>query len=118
MSYEKDGAEIYRQSFATIRAEADLSRFPEGLDRVVVRMIHACGTTDHPGGYRGALEEFYEQAAARLAVHLDAGRDVVVLAEGDPMFYGSYMHMHYQPFRRVEAEGVAGGSPFAAATAT
>ena len=29
-------------------------------------------TTDHPGGYRGALEEFYEEAAARLAVHLDA----------------------------------------------
>ena len=46
MSYEKDGAEIYRQSFATIRAEADLSGLPEGLSRVVVRMIHACGMTD------------------------------------------------------------------------
>jgi precorrin-8X/cobalt-precorrin-8 methylmutase len=46
MSYEKDGAEIYRQSFATIRAESDLARFPAGLDRVVVRMIHACGMVD------------------------------------------------------------------------
>jgi precorrin-8X/cobalt-precorrin-8 methylmutase len=45
-SYEKDGAEIYRQSFATIRAEADLARFPEGLERVVVRMIHASGMVD------------------------------------------------------------------------
>jgi precorrin-8X/cobalt-precorrin-8 methylmutase len=45
-SYVKDGAEIYRQSFATIRREADLSAFPPGLDRVVVRMIHACGMTD------------------------------------------------------------------------
>ena len=51
-------------------------------------------TTDHPGGYQGAMEEFYAEAAARLAVHLDAGRTVAVLAEGDPLFYGSYMHMH------------------------
>jgi precorrin-8X/cobalt-precorrin-8 methylmutase len=45
-TYEKDGAEIYRQSFATIRREADLSRFPGDLSRVVVRMIHACGMVD------------------------------------------------------------------------
>jgi precorrin-8X/cobalt-precorrin-8 methylmutase len=45
-TYEKDGAEIYRQSFATIRREADLSQFPEDLSRVVVRMIHACGMVD------------------------------------------------------------------------
>lgn len=41
-------------------------------------------TTDHPGGYQGAMEEFYEASAARLAAHLDAGRTVAVLAEGDP----------------------------------
>ena len=44
--YEHDGAEIYRQSFATIRAEADLSRFPDDVAQVVVRMIHACGQVD------------------------------------------------------------------------
>jgi precorrin-8X/cobalt-precorrin-8 methylmutase len=44
--YVKDGAEIYRRSFATIRAEADLSAFPEDVSRVVVRMIHACGMVD------------------------------------------------------------------------
>lgn len=44
--YIKDGAEIYRQSFATIRAEADLSRFPDDVSRVVVRMIHASGQVD------------------------------------------------------------------------
>lgn len=44
----KDGAEIYRRSFATIRAEADLARFPDDVSRVVVRMIHACGMTDLP----------------------------------------------------------------------
>ena len=46
--YIRDGAEIYRRSFATIRAEADLSRFPADVAQVVVRMIHSCGMTDLP----------------------------------------------------------------------
>jgi precorrin-8X/cobalt-precorrin-8 methylmutase len=46
--YVRDGGEIYRRSFATIRAEADLARFPADVARVVVRMIHACGMTDLP----------------------------------------------------------------------
>ncbi|AUG81137.1 precorrin-8X methylmutase [Kitasatospora sp. MMS16-BH015] len=46
IEYEKDGAAIYRQSFATIRAEADLAGLPEDVARVAVRMIHACGMTD------------------------------------------------------------------------
>jgi len=46
MEYERDGAEIYRRSFATIRAEADLDGLPADLSRVVVRMIHACGMVD------------------------------------------------------------------------
>ncbi|QXI65220.1 Precorrin-8X methylmutase [Paracoccus marcusii] len=41
--YERDGAAIYRQSFATIRAEADLARFDADEEPVVVRMIHAAG---------------------------------------------------------------------------
>jgi precorrin-8X/cobalt-precorrin-8 methylmutase len=44
--YEHDGAAIYRQSFATIRAEADLTGLPEDVARVAVRMIHACGQVD------------------------------------------------------------------------
>jgi precorrin-8X/cobalt-precorrin-8 methylmutase len=49
MEYEKDGAEIYRRSFATIRAEADLAGLPGDVARVVVRMIHACGMVDLVG---------------------------------------------------------------------
>src|ERR1700730_16883806 len=45
-SYIRDGAEIYRNSFAIIRAEADLSRFKEMEEKVAVRIIHACGMTD------------------------------------------------------------------------
>ena len=46
MEYVRDGAEIYRRSFATIRAEADLAGLPVDVARVVVRMIHACGMVD------------------------------------------------------------------------
>lgn len=44
--YLTDGADIYRESFAIIRREADLRRFPEDVSRVVVRMIHAAAQTD------------------------------------------------------------------------
>ena len=50
--YLRDGAAIYEQSFAIIRAEADLSAFDDDLATVVVRMIHACGQTDLPADVR------------------------------------------------------------------
>ena len=46
LDYTRDAAEIYRQSFATIRDEADLARFPADVARVVVRLIHTCGQVD------------------------------------------------------------------------
>ncbi|MBM2621915.1 precorrin-2 C(20)-methyltransferase [Actinoplanes sp. LDG1-06] len=73
--------------------------------------------TDHPGGYQGAIDEFYAEAAARLATHLDAGHDVVVLAEGDPFFYGSYMHMHKRLAHRYPTEVVPGVTSVSAASA-
>jgi precorrin-8X/cobalt-precorrin-8 methylmutase len=45
-SYLRDGAEIYRRSFAVIRVEADLSRFTAEQAEIAVRMIHACGQVD------------------------------------------------------------------------
>jgi precorrin-2 C20-methyltransferase/precorrin-3B C17-methyltransferase len=77
--------------------------------------------TDHPGGYAGAMEDFYREAAERIATHLDAGRDVALLAEGDPLFYSSYMHMHTRLTQRFDAvivPGVTSVSAAAAATAT
>ena len=44
--YIRDGNEIYRNSFAIIRSESNLERFPEDVAKVAVRMIHACGMTD------------------------------------------------------------------------
>lgn len=45
-TYDKDPASIYAKSFATVRAEADLTRFAPDLHAPIVRMIHACGTVD------------------------------------------------------------------------
>ncbi len=46
IDYVRDGQAIYRESFATIRAEADLSRIPADLEKLAVRVIHACGMVD------------------------------------------------------------------------
>jgi precorrin-8X/cobalt-precorrin-8 methylmutase len=77
LDYIRDAAEIYRQSFATIRAEADLSRFPEDVARVVVRLIHTCGQVD-------------------IAEHIAYSEDVVAktqaaLAAGAPVLCDSSM---------------------------
>ena len=92
--YERDGAAIYRASFAMIRREADLSRVPADLERVAVRMIHACGMTDlvddlawSPGFAAGAaaalaagapvLCDASMVAAGVTRSRLPAGNDVV-----------------------------------------
>ena len=63
--YIKDGNAIYERSFAIIRAEADLSRFSGTAERVVVRMIHACGMTDLPKDV-DLSPDFAESAEAAL----------------------------------------------------
>ena len=75
------------------------------------------GTTDHPGGYEGAITEFYDASAQRLAAHLSQGRDVVVLCEGDPLFYGSYMYLHDRLASRFPTEIVPGVTSISAASA-
>ncbi|MGD9916371.1 MAG: precorrin-2 C(20)-methyltransferase [Rhizobiaceae bacterium] len=62
----------------------------------------------HHDDYRGPIAGFYETSAARLAEHLDQGRTVAVLSEGDPLFYGSYMHLHVRLAHRYPTEVIAG----------
>lgn len=99
--YLRDGAEIYRRSFATIRAEADLDGFDPVLARTVVRMIHACGMVDlardveasagFSGAARGALLagapilcDTAMVAAGITRARLPAGNEVVcTLSEPD-----------------------------------
>ncbi|WP_328529413.1 precorrin-3B C(17)-methyltransferase [Nocardioides sp. NBC_00368] len=93
------------------------SLIPAGAVEEELRYPVTTGTTSHPGGYVGAMAEFYESCAVRLSAHLDAGRDVVLLAEGDPLFYGSSMYLHDR-FKEVYETSVVPGVPaFAAATA-
>ncbi|GAA3884073.1 precorrin-2 C(20)-methyltransferase [Saccharothrix violaceirubra] len=74
-------------------------------------------TTEDSDDYQGEMDAFYAECAARLAAHLDAGRDVVVLAAGDPLFYGSYMHLHKRLAHRYETEVVPGVTSVSAGAA-
>jgi precorrin-2 C20-methyltransferase / precorrin-3B C17-methyltransferase len=73
------------------------------------------GPTDHPLGYYGAVDDFYDESAERLSKHLDAGRTVVVLAEGDPLFYSSYMYLHDRLSSRFPSDIVPGVTSLTAA---
>jgi precorrin-2 C20-methyltransferase / precorrin-3B C17-methyltransferase len=107
-------AGVNKQSYARTIA-ADL--IPADAIEEELRYPLTTGTTDHPGGYAGALAEFYEESAARLASHLEAGRAVALLAEGDPLFYGSFMYMHDRLSARFLTEVIPGIPAFTAATA-
>lgn len=74
--------------------------------------------TDHPGGYAGALADFYDAATQRLAAHLEAGRDVALLAEGDPFVHSSYQHLHNRLADRFETTVIPGISSITAAGAS
>jgi precorrin-2 C20-methyltransferase / precorrin-3B C17-methyltransferase len=88
-----------------------------GQAEEVLRYPVTTEETDHPGGYAGALADFYEEAAERLAAHLERGRTVVVLCEGDPGFYGSYQHLHVRLRDRFTARIVPGVASVCAAAA-
>jgi precorrin-8X/cobalt-precorrin-8 methylmutase len=77
MDYIRDGAEIYRRSFATIRREAELSRVPPDLEKLAVRVIHACGMVDAAG------DLVFSEGAGK------AGRDA--LASGAPILCDARM---------------------------
>jgi precorrin-2/cobalt-factor-2 C20-methyltransferase len=62
----------------------------------------------HTQAYQTAIRTFYENSAAAIAEHLDAGRVVAVICEGDPLFYGSYMHLHVRLSARYRTEVIAG----------
>lgn len=87
IDYIRDGAEIYRRSFATIRAEADLARFTAEEERVAVRMIHACGMVEI------AADLTFSPGAVRLARE--------ALEKGAPILCDSRMVAHGVIARRL-----------------
>lgn len=75
-------------------------------------------TTEHlppPLSYEAVIADFYDESAAALAKHLDAGSDVAVICEGDPFFYGSFMYLHDRLADRYATEVVPGVSSVVAA---
>jgi precorrin-2/cobalt-factor-2 C20-methyltransferase len=75
--------------------------------------LHYPVTTELPkcnNGYREAICDFYDRSAAKIAAYLDSGLTVAVICEGDPLFYGSYMHLHARLAARFPTEIVAGVS--------
>jgi precorrin-8X/cobalt-precorrin-8 methylmutase len=72
LDYIRDPAEIYRKSFATIREEAELSRFPDDVATVVVRLIHTCGQVDLAGHVA-----YTDNVVTRTKEALDSGAPVL-----------------------------------------
>jgi precorrin-2/cobalt-factor-2 C20-methyltransferase len=62
----------------------------------------------HAPAYCSEIAAFYDTCASTIAAHLDANRAVAVLCEGDPLFYGSYMHLHVRLSARYPTEVIAG----------
>ncbi len=61
-----------------------------------------------PFCYETALRDFYDQSAEEVAAHLDQGRDVAAICEGDPFFYGSFMYLHDRLAQRYDTVVVPG----------
>lgn len=107
--------------FAARRRPGNSLRTIESLlrpDQIVERLEYPVTTESvTPEHYRDAIDEFYTDCARRLSAHLDAGRDVAIVSEGDPLFYGSYMHLHVRLADRYPTEVVPGVTAFSAACA-
>jgi precorrin-2/cobalt-factor-2 C20-methyltransferase len=61
-----------------------------------------------PSTYQTLIEKFFDESAASVASHLEAGRNVAVLSEGDPLFFGSYLHLHIRLMKRFATEVIPG----------
>lgn len=103
----KPGSSIARRI-----AENDI---PPTAERVEMVYPTTTGTVEHPGGYRGAMNDFYDHFAGVFAAKVAAGQTVCVISEGDPMFYGSYQHLHRRLVATVPTTVIPGVPSFIAA---
>jgi precorrin-2/cobalt-factor-2 C20-methyltransferase len=99
--FAKAGNESHSRAIAARHLRAGVTELP--LLYPVTTELPKCSS-----GYRDAIRDFYDGAAATIAAHLAGGSTVVVLCEGDPLFYGSYMHLHTRLAPRFPTEVIAG----------
>jgi precorrin-2/cobalt-factor-2 C20-methyltransferase len=90
-----------------------------GPAQIAVPLVYPVTTEKLPPPlcYERIISDFYDTASATLAAHLDAGRDVAVICEGDPLFYGSFMYLHDRLAARYATEVVPGVCSVVAAAA-
>jgi precorrin-2/cobalt-factor-2 C20-methyltransferase len=80
----------------------------DGMDELPLYFPITTEIAKEDAAYRDAIYHFYETSAALVAAQLDAGRIVAVITEGDPLFYGSYMHLHVRLAPHYPTEVIAG----------
>lgn len=88
-----------------------------GVTEELLRYPVTTGASGHTDGYYAEIEAFYDDSAARLRRHLVADRTVVVLAEGDPLFFGSWMYLQDRLAAYHPTEIVPGVTSVSGATA-
>jgi precorrin-2/cobalt-factor-2 C20-methyltransferase len=81
---------------------------PSGIEELPLYYPVTTEIPRHDAAYEAALCKFHDAAAQSIATRLDAGRTVAVIAEGDPLFYGSYMHLHARLSVRYPTEVIPG----------
>jgi precorrin-2/cobalt-factor-2 C20-methyltransferase len=99
--FAKAGNESHSREIAARHLRTGVTELP--LLYPVTTELPTCSSA-----YRDIISDFYDCAAAAITAHLDSGSTVVVLCEGDPLFYGSYMHLHTRLAPRFATEVIAG----------
>ncbi|RAI43589.1 precorrin-2 C(20)-methyltransferase [Rhodoplanes roseus] len=99
--FHKAGRSSNARAIAAGLLRADVVEI--GMDYPVTTEIAFCDPA-----YNDALRGFYDGCVARLLTHVQQGRDVIVLCEGDPFLYGSFMHLHTRLTGRVPVVVVPG----------
>jgi precorrin-2/cobalt-factor-2 C20-methyltransferase len=84
------------------------AHFKDGVEELPLLYPVTTEIPKQDAAYRDAIRAFYDGAAEKIAARLDGGRTVAVIAEGDPLFYGSYMHLHVRLSARYPTEIIAG----------
>jgi precorrin-2/cobalt-factor-2 C20-methyltransferase len=109
-------------SFSAVNRVSNARRVISGYlrpEQEEVALVYPITTEAVPEGrtYETLLIDFYDAAAAHLGAVLDGGRDVAVVCEGDPFFYGSFMYLHNRLGHRYRSEVVPGVASIVAGAA-
>lgn len=107
--------------FAARKRHGNAWSIIEGVvtDQQTVLRLEYPVTTEaiEPADYERQIAAFYDRSAQEVAAHLEEGRDVAVVCEGDPFFYGSYMYIHQRLADRFTTTVIPGVTSFSAASA-